>query len=130
MFSVQFYINFLTGFYITKVYSKIGIICSIFYSYFRNKDHWWGFQSESKRLKVWNLPWRKYRIEIHSESIRTIPIHSDICIRANLVWWKTVKIDPTQSDLIRGNHPNEFKPIWNQISIRINLSSDWSKPNF
>ena len=29
------------------------------------------------------LPWRKYRIEIHSESIRTIPNHSDICIRAN-----------------------------------------------
>ena len=28
-------------------------------------------------------PWRKYRIGIHSEPIRTIPIHSDICIRAN-----------------------------------------------
>ena len=27
--------------------------------------------------------WRKYRIGIHSEPIRTIPIHSDICIRAN-----------------------------------------------
>ena len=25
----------------------------------------------------------KYRIKIHSKSIRTIPIHSDICIRAN-----------------------------------------------
>ena len=29
------------------------------------------------------IPWRKYRIEIPSESIRTIPIHSEICIRAN-----------------------------------------------
>ena len=29
------------------------------------------------------LPWGKYRIEIYSESIRTIPIHSDIFIRAN-----------------------------------------------
>ena len=28
------------------------------------------------------LAWRKYRIEIHSESIRIIPIHSDICIQA------------------------------------------------
>ena len=28
-------------------------------------------------------PWRKYRIRIHSELIRTIPIHSDICIQAN-----------------------------------------------
>ena len=28
-------------------------------------------------------PWRKYRIEFHSESIRTIPIHSDIGMRAN-----------------------------------------------
>ena len=29
------------------------------------------------------LPWRKYRIGIHSEPIRTIPIHSDVCIQAN-----------------------------------------------
>ena len=29
------------------------------------------------------LSWQKYRIEIHSEPIRTIPIHSDICIRVN-----------------------------------------------
>ena len=29
------------------------------------------------------IPRQKYRIEIHSKSIRTIPIHSDICIRAN-----------------------------------------------
>ena len=30
-----------------------------------------------------NNSWRKYQIGIHSEPIRTIPIHSDICIRAN-----------------------------------------------
>ena len=30
-----------------------------------------------------SLPWRKYRIGIHSKPIRTIPIHYDICIRAN-----------------------------------------------
>ena len=28
-------------------------------------------------------PWRKYRIGIHLEPIRTILIYSDICIRAN-----------------------------------------------
>ena len=28
-------------------------------------------------------PWGKFRIGIHSKPIRTIPIHSDICIRAN-----------------------------------------------
>ena len=64
MFSVQFYVNLLTVFYIfyifhiTKVFSKIGLICAIFYPmfwYFRNKDHWWGLRSESKRLKVYNL---------------------------------------------------------------------------
>ena len=55
--------------------------------------------------------WRKYRIEIHSESIRTIPIHSDIYIQANAnhseQFRKTFcisfdenmsKINPTQSD--------------------------------
>ena len=33
---------------------KIGLTCtmftSYFFSYFRNKDHWWGLESESKRL--------------------------------------------------------------------------------
>ena len=47
-----------TFFHITKIYSKIGLICAIFYLlfwYFRNKDHSWGLRSESKRLKVCNL---------------------------------------------------------------------------
>ena len=30
------------------------------------------------------MPWGKYRIRINSEPIRTISIHSDICIRANV----------------------------------------------
>ena len=29
------------------------------------------------------VPWRKLRIETHSEPIRTIPNHPDICIRTN-----------------------------------------------
>ena len=38
-----------------------------------------------KNLKslVAKIPWRKYRIGIHSQPIRTNPIHSGICIRAN-----------------------------------------------
>ena len=75
-------------------------------------------------------PWRKYRIEIHSESIRTVHIHSNICIRTNLknilylVWWKTVK---NQSDLIRliPRHQSVWiwtnpKPSFQFRSIRIN----------
>ena len=30
-----------------------------------------------------SFPGEMHRIEIYSEPIRTIPIHSDICIRAN-----------------------------------------------
>ena len=65
------------------------------------------------------VPLRKYRIGIHSRPTRTIPIHSDICIRTNvnqsepirktfcIVWWKTVK---NRSDLIRFNprHQSEW----------------------
>ena len=43
-------------------------------------------------------PWRKYRIGIHSEPIRAIPIHSDICIRAN----------PNHSEPIRNTFYNSF----------------------
>ena len=39
------------------------------------------------------IPWRKYRIRIHSEPIRTIPIHSDICI-------EPVRIIPYESEKI------------------------------
>ena len=92
----------------------------------------------------------KYRIGIHSEPIRTISIHSDICMQANANHfepiWKTfcisfdenrLKIDPTLSDLIRGNYPNESVPIrinptsesfWLILienSVWINPSPDW-----
>ena len=63
-------------------------------------------------------PWRKYRIEIHYELIRTIPIHSDICIRDNanhsepiqetfciLFDEKRSKINPTSSDSFRYLYP-------------------------
>ena len=65
-----------------------------------------------------NHPWQKYRIGIHSEPIRTIPLHSAICIRANA---------------------NHSEPIWKtfcisfdekQFYFRINPGSDWYKPNF
>ena len=60
---------------------------------------------------IWNsdptekIRWRRYRIGIYFEPIRTIPIHSDICIRANA----------NHSDLIRSNCPNESEPIRNQV---------------
>ena len=34
---------------------------------------------ELKKIEI--CPWRKFRIEIHSESIRNFPNHSEICIR-------------------------------------------------
>ena len=60
MFSVQFYVNFLMFFlhYQSLLQNRAHNICAIFYPmfwYFRNKDHWWGLRSESKRLKVCNL---------------------------------------------------------------------------
>ena len=82
------------------------------------------------------MPWRKYRIEIHSGSIRTILIHSDIYIRANanhsepirkkfcIAWWKTVK---NKSDLIRLIPRHQSEWIRNQV---FNAISDWSKLNF
>ena len=39
--------------------------------------------SSGRDLTLNKLPWRKYRLGIHSKPIRTIPIHSGICIRAN-----------------------------------------------
>ena len=56
-------------------------------------------QISTKRTTVLhNQPWRKYRIGIHSEPIRTIPIHSDICIQAN----------PNHSEPIRKMFCNSF----------------------
>ena len=88
-------------------------------------------------------PSRKYRIEIHSESIWTIPIYSDICIQANanhsqliretfciLFDDKRSKINPINSETPIRMNPNQFgTKFWIQINP-INPSSDWSKPNF
>ena len=61
-------------------------------------------------------PWRRYRIEIHSESIRTVPIHSNICIRGNANHSEPIRnqvFNPDQSEL--GLIQTEF-------SIRNNLN--------
>ena len=65
MFSVQFYVNFLTTFYNLKkkishyqgLFQDRAHVCNIYpkFWYFRNKDHWWGLRPESKRLKVYNF---------------------------------------------------------------------------
>ena len=87
-------------------------------------------------------PWRKFRIVIHSEPIRTILNHSDICIRANvsqsepirkmfgiLFVEKRLKINPTQFDSIWDFYPNESEVNLQSKWIRINPEMDWSEPN-
>ena len=81
--------------------------------------------------------WRKYRIGIHSRPIKTIPIHSDICIRANANHSETIRINPSldwsksnfQSELIRMNPRLEwFGLIMTENSagsIRERIDSDW-----
>ena len=70
---------------------------------FRIGSKWFGIAIE----------WMNFnRIEIHSETIRTIPIHSDICIRGNANY----------------SEPIESNPIFNQneSEIRIfRIDSDW-----
>ena len=83
---------------------------------------------------IYELPWRKYRIGIHSEPIRTIPIHSDICIWANanhsepirktffyLVSWKTVKKSSFQSEL---EFSIRINPSHSDLGF-IRIDSDW-----
>ena len=61
-------------------------------------------------------------MEIHSESIRTIPIHSDICIWANANHSKPIRLIPRhQSEWIRTNP----KPSFQSELIRINPKSEW-----
>ena len=59
-------------------------------------------QSDTVSVNFQYTPWRKYRIRIHSESIRTIPIHTDICIR----------VDANHSDPIRKTFCNLFDEKW------------------
>ena len=59
-------------------------------------------------------PWRKFRIEIHSESIRNFPNHSEICIRTKQF----------HSDLIRRNFSIRIspRPIQNQSELVIRMN--------
>ena len=90
----------------------------------------------------------KLRIEIHSEPIRFIPIHSEICLKSthlsqskkkiNLVWCKSVKnqfdsirVNPTfliltkiHSDLIRDF---QSESIQKKFLIQMNPRSEWFK---
>ena len=86
----------------------------------------------------WCLLWRKFRIGIHSESIRTIPNHIDICIRANAnqfepihkTFWisfveKCLKIILTQSETSIRMNPNELEVNFQSEWIRIKPETDW-----
>ena len=88
------------------------------------------------------MPWRKFRIGFNSETIRTIPNHSDICIRANAnqskpiqkAFWisfveKHLKIIPIQSETSIWMNPNESEVNFQSEWMRINAETDWSKPN-
>ena len=91
-----------------------------------------------------NPPWRKFRIGIHSKPIRTIPNHSDICIRSNPNQsakrfesrllknvWKLIRLNPIQSERIRIK-PNTYSiglkvnPIY-IFQFRLKFQSEWIK---
>ena len=65
--------------------NSIDVKC--FLSCLRKKDNQWILTDIFFKLRNggnWRKwPSRKYRVEIHFESIRTIPIHSDMCIGSN-----------------------------------------------
>ena len=85
------------------------------------------------------LPWRRYRIEIYSEPIRTIPIHSDICIRANANHSEPIRktsfisFDEKRSKINPINSETKFDSDWkfglDQSELELiwieNLVSDW-----
>ena len=79
-----------------------------------------------------NIPWQKYRIGIHSKSVRTIPFHSDICIWVNANHSEPIrktfcisfdkkrsKINPTSSDEFRDIKANQSET---KFSIQGNLN--------
>ena len=91
------------------------------------------------------LLWLKYRIEIHFQPIRTIPIYFDICIQANANHFEPIrktfcilfdekqsKINPNESERIRAridpsrifnqNQSKSFRP--SLYSFWMNQSSD------
>ena len=57
-------------------------MCNIYpmFWYFRNKDHWWGLRSESKRLKVCNF------LSYHFWTLKLI-------INNNIVWNYYLRVD-------------------------------------
>ena len=65
-------------------------------------------------VSVFRWPWRKFRIEIHSEPIRKFANHSGICIR----------IIQFHSDLIRRNFSIRInpRPIKNQSDLVIRMN--------
>ena len=72
---------------------------------------------------IFLYPWQKCRIVIQSEPIRNIPIHSDICIRANVNHsepirktfyiqakvsnWNSLKVNQNYSDSFRYLYPSQ-----------------------
>ena len=72
------------------------------------------------RQQSLEYPWRKYRIKIHSESIRIIPIYSDICIRANALMnngQKSIRLNPINSETSIRMNQNQSET---KFSIQIN----------
>ena len=71
-----------------------------------------------------NEPWRKYRIEIHSESIRTIPNQSEKRFVSRLMknGQKSIRLNPINSETSIRTNPNksELGLIQTEFSIRIN----------
>ena len=93
------------------------------------------FASTSIRTNLIKPCWN-YRIGIHSESIRTIPIYSDIIPNQSKKRFvsrlikngqKSIRLNLINSETSIRINP---KPSFQSRSIRINPSSEWSKPNF
>ena len=66
-------------------------VCSINDRWTNTKDSILKAAEEISGKETRAAPCRKYRIGIYSDSIRTIPIHSDICIRANVNHFKSIR---------------------------------------
>ena len=93
----------------------------------------------------WKLPWQKFRIGIYFETIRTIPIHSDICIRVTAdhpepIWimlrlmkngQNTIRLNPIlsshQSEWIRTS-TNQVYNLNHFYLGFIWIDSDWKLP--
>ena len=77
-------------------------------------------------LKI--TPWKKFRIEIHSDLIREFPNHSEICIQTSFDAERLkVRLNPIYSDSIRYDNLNESEnfPIrinQNQSELRLTLT--------